>query len=111
MVSDDARICPCAFLVVFASLVFDTEPGPIFPPLLSHKVATSRAYYIHGVFLYAGSIPGLHQWVRDLAWPGAMVQVADTAPMPHCGGSGTGQPLQLLLDPSPGKFQMPSVQP
>ena len=39
----------------------------------------------------AGSIPGLAQWVKDLALAGAVVQVADTDPI-WCGcGCGVGQ--------------------
>ena len=53
----------------------------------------------------ASSIPGLAQWVKDLASPWAVVQVADAAPTPcHCGcgcgcGSGVGQWLQIQFDP------------
>ena len=47
----------------------------------------------------AGSIPGLAQWVEDLVLPRAVVQVADTAQILHCCGSGVGQQLQLQLDP------------
>ena len=48
-----------------------------------------------------GSIPGLAQWVEDLALPWAVVWVADVAQIQHfCGcGCGVGQRLQLLLDP------------
>ena len=43
----------------------------------------------------AGQIPGLAQWVKDLALPGAVVQVADVAQIPCCCGSGVGRWLQL----------------
>ena len=35
-----------------------------------------------------GSIPGLTQWVKDLALPQAAVEVADAARIPHCCGYG-----------------------
>ena len=40
-----------------------------------------------------GSIPGLAQWVWDLALPWAAVQVADKARIPH--RQGIGRQLQL----------------
>ena len=45
----------------------------------------------------AGSIPGLAQWVKDLA----VVYVADSAQIPHgCGcGCGIGRQLQRQFDP------------
>ena len=47
----------------------------------------------------AGSIPGLTQWVKDLALLWAVVQVPDTARIWHCCGSGVGRQQQLRLDP------------
>ena len=44
-------------------------------------------------------IPGLTQWVKDLALPSAVGQVADAARIPRCCGSGVGRRLQLRLDP------------
>ena len=40
-----------------------------------------------------GSIPGLVQWVKDLALLWAVVQVADMVRILHCCGSGVGQQL------------------
>ena len=44
-------------------------------------------------------IPGLIQWVRDLALPLAVVYVADVAAILHCCGCGVGLKLQLLFNP------------
>ena len=48
----------------------------------------------------AGSIPGLTQWVKDLALPQAVVQVTDVAQIQHC--CGTGLNCSSDSTPSPG---------
>ena len=43
----------------------------------------------------AGLIPGLAQWLKDLALPRAVVEVADMAQIPRCCGCGVGWWLQI----------------
>ena len=43
----------------------------------------------------AGSIPGLAQWVKDLALLSAMVYVTEVARIPCCCSFGVGRRLQL----------------
>ena len=42
-----------------------------------------------------GLLPGLAQWVEDLALPGAVVNTADSAQILSCCGCGLGRQLQL----------------
>ena len=46
-----------------------------------------------------GLIPGLSQWVEDLALPRAVVKVADKARIWHYCGCGVDQQLQLQFNP------------
>ena len=46
-----------------------------------------------------GSIPGLTQWVKDLALPQAVVYVVDVAWIWCCCDCGVGRQLQLQFDP------------
>ena len=49
----------------------------------------------HNVPKNAGLIPGLDQWVKDLALQAA-VEVADTAQIWHCCGCSLGSPAGLI---------------
>ena len=42
---------------------------------------------------FADLIPGLAQWVKDLALPWAVVEVTDVAQILHCRGCGIGRQL------------------
>ena len=46
-----------------------------------------------------GSLPGLAQWVKDLALPQVVMQVANTARRPCCYGCVVGWQLQLQFNP------------
>ena len=58
----------------------------------------------------AGLIPGLSQWVKDLALLPAMVQVTEAALIQCCCGCDVGRQLQLRFNFYPGNFHMPKVQ-
>ena len=58
-----------------------------------------------------GQIPGLAQWIKDLLFPRALVQVTDVAWILHCCGCGVSQRLQLTFDPQPRNLHIPWVQP
>ena len=56
-------------------------------------------------------IPGLSQWVKDLALLLAVVQVEDAPWNLSCCDCGTGRQLQLQSDLQPGNFHVPQVRP
>ena len=47
----------------------------------------------------SGPIPGLAQWVKDLALPRPVVWVADAARIPRCIGCGVGQAATAPIRP------------
>ena len=51
-------------------------------------------------------IPGLTQWVKDLALLQAVLQVADVVWIPCYCGCGADQQMQLQFDPQPGNLHM-----
>ena len=57
-----------------------------------------------------GSIPGFTQWVKDLALLQAVVQVEDTAGIPHYCGCGVGWQQQLQFDLQSENFHMPQMR-
>ena len=47
------------------------------------------------IYQAMGLIPGIAQWVKDLALPQAASYLADETQIPSCCGCGIGQQLQL----------------
>ena len=73
-------------------------------PFVAHRVKNPTS--IHEV---ASSIPGLAQWVKDLALPQAVAYVTDAAWIWSCYGYSIGWQLQLWFDPWPGNFHIPQM--
>ena len=59
----------------------------------------------------ADLIPGLAQWVKDLALPPAAAYVTDAVPIWCCPGCGGDGQLRLQFYPSPGNIHILQVQP
>ena len=71
-------------------------------PASGNPVSAQRVKTGHGTHEYAGSIPGLAQWVKDLALLQASASVADVALIWCCHCCDVCWQLQLQLNPSLG---------
>ena len=52
----------------------------------------------------AGLIPGLAQWIKDMAFLWAVGQITDMNQILHCRGCGIDEQLQLQFNPKFGNF-------
>ena len=74
-------------------------------PIVAHRVKNLTSIHED-----AGSIPGFTHWLKDKAFPQAVVQGADAAQIWCCCGHGTGCSCSSDSTPSPGT-SMQQVQP
>ena len=98
-------VCPCVRACTHVHIIFITMKLFLLAFLFKKKCNTGVPVVAQWLMNptrsheVVDSIPGLAQWVMDLALPWAGVQVADEAQIPSCCGSGVGRQLELRLDP------------
>ena len=79
--------------------------------IMGVPVVAQRVKNLSSIHEDVGSVPGLVQWVKDLALPQAAAQVTDAAQTWRGCGYGVGRQLQLGFDPWPMNFHMLHVWP